>query len=347
MTRCIIHIGMHKTGSTSIQNSLNGFADKHFMYANLGPANHSLAMYSLFADQPEKHHIHRANKWDAATIQAYNKRVQSQLERAIDEAHGRTLIISGEDIGVLPLLGLEKLRNFLLARFDEIEVVGYVRPPAGFITSGFQQKVISGTGKIVKVDLEKEYRQFQNNFGKFDEVFGYEKVHLWKFDPKSFHEGCAVRDFCRRLGIKLPDARIVRVNESLTRIAVRLLYTYRKFGLDYGSASMKGPESMAIGAQLKAFDNSKFRFSPDVVRPVLEQNRADIQWMEERLGQSLDEDLGEDQPGDVRDESDLLRPDPVAIGKLLALLGDRAPKGIKGETPEEVALLVHALRANA
>jgi hypothetical protein len=64
--------------------------------------------------------------------------------------------------------------------------------------------------------------------------------------------------------------------------------------------------------------------------------------MEARLGQTLHEDLGGHRPGDVRDESDLLRPDPNVTGKLLALLGDTA--GIKGETREEVAWLVHALR---
>ena len=53
MKRCIIHIGMHKTGSTSIQRSLQGYRDDRFQYARLGKtANHSLAMYSLFAADP-------------------------------------------------------------------------------------------------------------------------------------------------------------------------------------------------------------------------------------------------------------------------------------------------------
>src|SRR5688500_14406154 len=94
---------------------------------------------------------------------------------------------------------------------------------------------------------------------------------------------------------------------------------------------------------MKSVGRTKLRFSPDIMRPVLERNRADITWMEQRLGQSLSEELGEHQPGDIRDEQDLLRPDPAAVGRLLQLLGGTAPKGVKGKTPEEVALLVHAL----
>ena len=32
MSTCIIHVGMHKTGTTSIQQSLNGYSDDEFYY---------------------------------------------------------------------------------------------------------------------------------------------------------------------------------------------------------------------------------------------------------------------------------------------------------------------------
>ena len=42
--------------------------------------------------------------------------------------------------------------------------------------------------------------------------------------------------------------------------------------------------------------------------------------------------------------SDLLRPDSETVKKIISLLGEDAPMGIKGETPGEVAELVHCLR---
>lgn len=344
MTHCIIHIGMHKTGSTSIQESLRGFSDQKFLYPVLGnAANHSLAIYSLFGTHGSRHHLHRASGRDAAAVRAYNRAIEADLEKAIEEARGRTLLISGEDISVLPRHDLEKLRDYFRVRMDAIEIVGYVRSPAGFMASGFQQRVKGGLGEWA--GPEQIYRGYRESFGKFDEVFGRENVHLWKFDPKTFPGGCAVRDFCSRLGIDLPAQRILRLNESLSRQAVALLYIYRKFGRKFGATTLRGTESQNLGKVLSALGEDKFRFSPDVIRPILEKYRSDIEWMEARLGQSLHEDLGEHYPGDVRDETDLIQVDPSTVSGLLALLGEHAPEGVKGETPEEVARLVHALRA--
>ncbi len=72
MSKCIIHIGMHKTGSTSIQKSLDGFHDQEFFYAHLGNTpNHSLAIFSLFSSHPERHHLHIARGRDSAAIKLY------------------------------------------------------------------------------------------------------------------------------------------------------------------------------------------------------------------------------------------------------------------------------------
>jgi hypothetical protein len=106
---------------------------------------------------------------------------------------------------------------------------------------------------------------------------------------------------------------------------------------------MRGPYAKKPGGLFQDA-GGRFRFSPDALRPVLERRQPDIEWMEARLGESLGEDLGQHQPGDVNDESDLLRPDPVVVAALFKLLGRAAPLGIRGDTPEDVALLVHALR---
>lgn len=342
MTRCIIHIGMHKTGSTSIQHSLHGLDDNRFLYARLGDdPNHSLAMYSLFAPQPGLHHIHRSNGADAATIATYVEKMHTDLEQAIAAAKGRTLVISGEDISAFPRDGLVKLRDYFDERFDDVTVVGYVRAPTGLMTSSFQHRVkIGGPDRF---DPDRQYRSYRGTFGNFDEVFGREKVNLWKFDIGSFPEGCAVRDFCTRLDIDLPPERIVRLNEALPRQVVALLYTYYRAAPN-GASIMSGPEREKLLDCLAAIGKDPFRMSADVIKPILDKHRADITWMEARLGKSLQEEIGDHRIGDVRDESDLLRPDPIVTRKLLGLLGNEAPSGVKGETPEEVAQLVHRLR---
>jgi hypothetical protein len=212
-----------------------------------------------------------------------------------------------------------------------------------------QQKVKDARGpeeNLTHFEPEGLYPCYRSLFEKFDTVFGRENVHLWKYVPGSFPSGCVVEDFCTRLGLALPRERVVHVNSSISRDAVALLYTYRKLGRELGSLNMTGPQNKRLVEALKDVGRKTFRISPEVVRPILQSNRADIQWMERRLGEPLHEELGEHQPGDVRDESDLLRPDPRVVAELRDMLGDAAPEGVSGETPEEVATLVHAVRVS-
>ena len=44
----LIHIGMHKTGSTSIQASIKDYNDGVSAYASLGDENHSVLIYTGF-----------------------------------------------------------------------------------------------------------------------------------------------------------------------------------------------------------------------------------------------------------------------------------------------------------
>jgi hypothetical protein len=338
---CIIHIGMHKTGSTSIQRSLHGFSDDRFSYARLARTpNHSLAIYSAFASIPERHHLHRSAGRDLNHVHRYNDRIRKDLDRSIKAARGRTLIISGEDISSLRERDLVKLRDYFTGHFSKLTIVGYVRPPASFLTSSFQQRVKSG--RLNFFDLMRMYRSYRATFEKFDRVFGRDNVRLWKFDTGMFPQNDVVSDFCRRLGISLPRTKIFRLNESLSARAVATFYTYNKLGKHAG---MNWPRSAGGRALVRVLHGEKFRLSPDSVLPVLEHNHADIEWMEERLGQSLREELGDHRATDFRDEDDLLRPDSGTVAKLLAVLGRSATQGVKGITPQEMTNLVDAVDA--
>jgi hypothetical protein len=342
MRRCIVHIGMHKTGSTSIQQSLHRFSDERFMYAALDDAsNHSVAMYSAFSSNPEKHHLHRHRGRDAASVRAYASRMREALDRCAAQAGGRTLVISGEDISVLARFDVLRMRDYLRARFDEVEIVAYVRSPGEFIASSFQERVKGGS---IGFDPRQMYRNYEKTFAKFDDVFGRQHVQLRKFDPSGFPDGCAVRDFCSRIGLQLPAARIVRINESLSRQMVGLLYTYRKLGARAQVETLRGPECMRLAVLLRGMRSDKFRFAPEFTRPLLEDNRADIAWMEARLGASLAEDLGEPRTGDVRSEADLFVIEPHVAEHILKVLGPLAPEGGAAHTAQDAARLVQALR---
>ncbi len=345
MSRCIIHIGMHKTGTSSIQQSLNGLANETYVYANIdGHPNHSSALAKLFTEHQD---VKIKDLNERSVLNGLGSNVNfdgfGALDRMIEEADGRDLLLSGEGIAFFSKNALEKFRKYFSSRFDDLNIVAAVRAPAGYMASAFQEPI--KRGGLNYQNFAKRYRSYKKTFKKFDEVFGRQNVQLWKFDPLSFPNGCAVQDFCCRLGIDFPvEQPIIRVNESISREAMGLLFTYRKLGEVLGAMKMTGPQNKLLVRQVMRIGTSKFRFSPDVVRPILDKNRADIEWMEVRLGQSLYENLGKSQPGDVRGEEDLLTSKPETINDLCTMLGNYAPSGVTGQTSNEVALLVHSLR---
>ena len=338
MGRCIVHVGMHKTGTSSIQQSLDRFEDADFLYADAGMPNHSSVVFEMLGFKRPERSAEGRRRPAAPTAAAI-----AQFRQSMARAGKRTFLISGEGISILPKHKLVRLKTLLSEFFDEIAVFAAVRPPASYVASVFQGPVRNGMRSHIEIHL----RSYRRLFHKFDEVFGRENVRLWKFDPKSYPGGCAVRDFCGRAGISLPAERVVRVNESLSREALGLLFAYRTFAPQLGFAEMTRAQNNQLLAELLKIGSARFRFSPDLIRPILDGARDDIAWMETRLGQSLHEELGEHKPGDVRVEADLLEPDPRAVAELLALLGHAAPGGIRGETPAEVARLVQALREKA
>jgi nucleoid DNA-binding protein len=340
MSRCIIHVGMHKTGTSSIQQSLNGFDDANFTYYRnpSGGANHAGAIFkilgSMGADRPRRH-----EKGKVPTFRSNRAEIEN-LTRSLRSLGTRSLIISAEGLRFLSREELGRLKSLLERHVDRLEIVAYIRPPAAYMSSFVQQLI---RGRSTTLDPERGYCHYRSFVSKFDDVFGAENVRLWKFDPRSFPGGCVVRDLCSRLGVELPAERIRRTNESLSRDALCLLYTYRRSGLAPRTRDLEGQQYRRLLEQMRSIGGKPFRLSPEAVRPILEKYRPDVAWMEARLGQSLGEELGDPQPEDIRHELDLLRPRPPAVRELVALLGDLAPGDINGDTPEQVGRLMNLL----
>ncbi len=317
MRTCIIHIGMHKTGSTSIQKSLYGFSDAEFHYAALcGAANHSVAMFSMFSDTPERHKLNRDMADDPVRMKAYLANAASDLDTSIRACGRRTLIISGEDIIRLRKPELKRMRERLSQDFGDIRIVAYVRPPLSYITSAFQQRVRSG-GHI-GFDLHQVYPNYRKRFSKFDEVFGRDRVALKLFDRRSLTGGDAVVDFCSTLGLNFPKERIINGNESWSRQSICLIFQYNRYCSENGIRPLKGSEARKVMDLLSPLGHDRFYLSPALLEDVISTRRKDIAWMELRLGAALSEPLGSAHAGDISSEEDLLMPVPGAHEALRA-----------------------------
>ena len=306
MKRCWLHIGMHKTGTTSLQASLASVDDPvGWNYIRIdGRRNLGSALYAMFSSKPHRYHWFQKRGDTPEQVAKAGAKLRKKFIEAIEACTEENFIISGESLSLIDPRGIAALHKFLKPLCDEIRVIGYVRPPIGFKISFFQQRVKHSNCTFDFSDFRLNYYR---RFKKFDNVFGVENVILRKFEPALFKNQCVVEDLCEQIGIPAPESvSVIRVNESLCREACGILYAYRKFGPDYGVGLDVIKESKHILAPLFAMKGTKFKVSRAVVNSSLELEDKDVRWMEQRLGASLREDLPDDGT-EVADEADLLR----------------------------------------
>ena len=239
MTRCILHVGMNKTGSSAIQNTAAANRDRllaeHDVEYLAGPANHS-ALGALFVDDPLSiHAMHRLNGHRREATERWCVRERARLHGAMTETGAAAFMISGEGLSTIGTPAVHRLRDTLRAAFDPVDVFIYVREPFGYAVSKAQQNVKAGItfARIREANLVDPVAAPREADGRFSpavqpfyrqrieplrDAFGVERVHVRAFEPSGFAGGDVVRDFFAwAAGIDLSPGDIapVRANESM------------------------------------------------------------------------------------------------------------------------------------
>ena len=310
--KLILHIGMHKTGSSSIQDTLHyNLKDPNIKYMDLGTPNHSGTLNQLFSND---------------TNSKIRERIHSKFMSNLITNH-EAYIISAEDLSMFSEDSLKSAKLFFKEFFQDVLVIGYVREPKGWIESAYQQ--------ILKD--HKNYRaintvmpNYKNKFDKFDKIFQKDNVFLYKFDPNHFPNGDVVLDFYNKIGLltgrNIKSNEIVKTNETLSKEAVALLYLLRKYhdssevGRDYSK------EKVSFIEALSKVGNSKFKISPAFFHTILENIKNDCSWMETRLECKLLNEIYEHHQGEIDTELEL---ENLGISFILSNQYKMLPENIK------------------
>jgi hypothetical protein len=89
ISEIFLHIGLHKTATTSIQKTLflkknSKLLEAHgYFYPKHWPDNHSIPLYSIFCDFPEKYHINIKKGYSINEIKKVNEAYLESLEQEI------------------------------------------------------------------------------------------------------------------------------------------------------------------------------------------------------------------------------------------------------------------------
>ncbi|MBC6403938.1 MAG: hypothetical protein GDA39_02410 [Hyphomonadaceae bacterium] len=288
----IIHAGMHKTGSSSIQETFAKLDGNRVDYAPWRAANHSGLFFTLFHSSPEKQGGFRLVSTSPDEIgksrDTWGKRFRQMLERRREQQTTRPMIISTETVSSAATgreEAVEKMADYLRSHSSEdVRVIAYVRPPRSLMSSGFQQVIKSGRGlNLAKYGNRPNYRA---RFEKLDRIFGRENVTLKLFQRDSD----VVLDFAHEIGIALDPGGVVRTNESMSLEATAMLYVHTRLGNGFQPRTRdERLRLVRFVDRLSKLGTRRFVLSDTLTDPLIEANRADLDWMEARLGAPLSE----------------------------------------------------------
>lgn len=218
MKKLTIHAGMHKCGTSSIQQALYKYNGYEIFYPRLSNTNHSLDITATFDYQNS---AYAGFKYMVPKqIQELSERTLVTLDSAL-ECH-ENLILSGEDIGLMTANGVNKMLTYFRDKVDYIQIIFYLRNPESFASSAFQEYLKQGMEDLPS-HIDPRYRF---RIEKFLTSKLIDNLIIREFDSKKLRSGCVISDLFELLKIDNPYDSNISTNESLSELASKILWRF-------------------------------------------------------------------------------------------------------------------------
>ena len=196
LNRTVIHIGMPKTGSTAIQNTLA--INRESLYAldiyypvsaTRGNAHHPLAWAAS---------LHRKPRVDIAPL----PETFESLSRELGGKEG-SAVLSSEALFHLPRQELKLIFEWSAEIADSTIVVVYVRAPAAH-HEGWYKQLVKTSGYALTFDEHLREATVINTASRLlaaEELLGRHRLNVRPYLPNAFRDRDVVNDFCEVVGI--------------------------------------------------------------------------------------------------------------------------------------------------
>jgi hypothetical protein len=286
----IVHYGMAKTGTTSIQMALHSarsrLRERGLLYpvTGGGRAHHILtALFKPFEDvRPAMRH--RAG-YDPARLHAAARRAWDSVKWQVDRAKPERVVLSSEMFfGTVSVDGQGRFRERLEEIFPSITICLYVRSPASHFRSLAQQETKSAGAVSPPHPLS-----VRESIEIIERVFG-KRLIVRPFERSQLQDGDVVSDLMGQV-IGSPELaqelRGPKLNESLSAEAMSISTRYRKAtfpDLD----GVQTAESRLLVKRLSAIEQAagrsgKPKLKPEIARAIVHAS-SDLHWLRDRYG---------------------------------------------------------------
>lgn len=291
MKEVILHMGFHKSGSSSIQATCTrnrsilkkkGIHYPVFIFRDKKITNHSIPIYSLFTPSPHTFHINIKWEVDAEEV---NREYREQLDEIL--SNEEKIILSGESISALPEDSLFSLRKYIEERGFRITPVAFVRSPVSYQVSAAQERVKNGSTIVFGENYFPG-----NKIKKLQSVFS-ENITFYPFKQVCDHDYGPAGFFLNLIGLAKRDLKKIqysRTNTSLSDQATRLIAHINDLEPLYiadkksGGRMLNPNRSYKDTILLEKIGGNKYKPVLSEIQHILEKAAQENDWLKDNLG---------------------------------------------------------------
>lgn len=233
--KCLLHIGVQKTGTTSIQKFLTQNYEKllqnGFLYplsAGKNSSQWSIAAISYDYDKhKDKEDFYLKNQNINNEID-FLKHIEKRKKAIYDEilqSNCKSVIFSSEHL-TARLFYENEIKNLkeFLSIFDEVEVIIYIREQIKAINSAYSEAIKAGNKLTFNYsNWYKKIFDYSSIIKLYENYF--QNINVRIFDYNEFKNNDLISDFCKICGIDMLklDMNLEKSNESIDLLGLKIL----------------------------------------------------------------------------------------------------------------------------
>lgn len=295
MKRCVLHLGMPKTASTTIQSYLNanrslvenwGWIYPEFTCPETGNIffNHNDPLCRLF-NVHHIFHVVRPVLSGEINLEIQQKGIRQQLDAVLKNS--KNVILSSEVL--LEVSSLKELKEYVEDKGFEVYPILYLRSPQSFRESIYQSllKFSQVTPHEIKEDLKKPLvssavRAFLDVFHTKDSVFSYNKINR---DAGSVVSHFFQLVFGSEQACQIPKMQSVNISPSWQGTdLMRFIEERCPFFIDNKQNRKRAVSDTVL---LNSIDGQKFRFGDDLLEELEDILGEENKFLKDNFGTSF------------------------------------------------------------
>jgi hypothetical protein len=292
-----LHIGLGKTGTTSVQRELAGKAGELESHCHLHfptrlsqwkhfRGNHSDMLRALFAQAPRpRRRLATLGLNDDDDIAAYNARNQRDLVAGFAESTARDLLLSDEVVAHFEPVDLAALAEWCRGLAAQVVVLACIRHPVHALSSEIQQRLRIGA-KLENLYRNPPHYRFRELFGNLGDAFGQDSLHIYSYHSAAEHPGGLASALLAQCGIDAGGLLAPQPAENvrMSREAALLLSAYNHEFPAFIMGRRNPDRAARIVRTLASIPGHKYQAPAEALSLVEQLTAGDVAWLQSQFG---------------------------------------------------------------